>query len=140
MLSPLSKVSFFFVLPICVCLTSCIVSVFVFDLCVYSLLLAHQCAIFLRVQIALPPMFRRSLYRSYSFINLFSSSGKPFDRPYNFKQNAKFINGLTEYELRISENISLAQSNVFHKTATQDGHATQLEFVNLRPGSVVAIR
>lgn len=80
------------------------------------------------------------LCRCFSLINFFSSSGKPFDRPYNFTKNAKFINGLTEYELRISENIALEKSNVFRRTASQDGHVTQLDFENLRPGTVVAIR
>lgn len=78
--------------------------------------------------------------RCFSLINFFSSSGKPFDRPYNYKPNDKFINGLTEYELRLSENIALEKSNVFRRGITQDGHVTQLDFENLRPGTVVAIR
>lgn len=78
--------------------------------------------------------------RCFSLINFFSSSGKPFDRPYNFTQNDKYINGLNEYELRISENIALDKSNVFRHSTTQDGQVTQLDFENLRPGTVVAIR
>lgn len=78
--------------------------------------------------------------RCFSFANFFSSSGKPFDRPYNFEKNPKYINGLTEYDLKISEHIPLSQSNIFKHASMQDGNATQLEFEHLRPGSVVAIR
>lgn len=78
--------------------------------------------------------------RCFSFANFFSSSGKPFDRPYNFEKNAKYINGLTEYDLKISEHIPLTQSNIFKHALLQDGHVSQLEFEHLRPGSVVAIR
>lgn len=80
------------------------------------------------------------VYRCFSFINFFSSSGKPFDRPYNFEQNPKYINGLSEYELKISEHITLNQSNIFKRSSVQDGNVTQLEFEHLRPGTVVAIR
>lgn len=80
------------------------------------------------------------LYRSFSFLNFFSSSGKPFDRPYNFEKDKKWINGLNEYELKINEHLPLCQSNVFRHVSIKDGNITQLDIDNLRPGSIVAVR
>lgn len=69
-----------------------------------------------------------------------SGAGKAFDRPSHFVKDAKYINGLDEYELIISEHITLKESNIFDRTAYKTGNTTQLNFVNLRPGSVVAVR
>lgn len=77
--------------------------------------------------------------RCFSFLNFFSSSGKPFDRPYNYDKNEKYINGLTEYELKLVEHIPLEKSTIFKRTERIQGHYTELEFEQLRPGSVVAI-
>lgn len=55
-------------------------------------------------------------------------------------KDAKFINGLDEYELIINEHITLKESNIFDRTLYQDGNTAQLNFVNLRPGSVVAVK
>lgn len=71
---------------------------------------------------------------------IFRSSGKPYDRPCSFKKDEKFINGLTEYELTLNEHIPIEKSNVFERRAHKDGEITQLNFFNLRPGTVVAIR
>lgn len=70
----------------------------------------------------------------------YSGSGKPFDRPFKFHKDEKYVNGLDEYELFFNEGISLSESNIFERRAMQDGQTTQLNFVNLRPGSVVALR
>lgn len=67
-------------------------------------------------------------------------SGKPFDKPFLYKRNDKLINGLTEYNLELREHIPLSQSKIFKQTPIIDGNITQLDFTNLRPGSVVAIR
>ncbi|XP_037040350.1 glycogen debranching enzyme isoform X3 [Bradysia coprophila] len=87
-----------------------------------------------------PLVFEGDLEEIIFEAELTHNSGKPFDRPYNFEKNPKFINGLTEYELKISEHIPLVQSNIFKHTAVKDGNVTKLEFGNLRPGSVIAVR
>lgn len=76
----------------------------------------------------------------FDFFSFFSGSGKPFDRPFKFHKKEKYVNGLDEYELKISEAIPLSKSNIFEKNSYRDGQTTQLNFVNLRPGSVVALR
>lgn len=69
-----------------------------------------------------------------------SKPAAPFDRPSQYKKNDRFINGLTEYSLSIREHIKLSESQIFNTNATKDGNITQLDFTNLRPGSVVAVR
>lgn len=63
-----------------------------------------------------------------------------FERPSNFKKDDKFINGLSEYKLTVREHIQLEQSEIFSHKSSQDGNVTQLDFTNLRPGCVVAVR
>lgn len=70
----------------------------------------------------------------------YSGTDAPFERPSAFKKNDKFINGLDEYELTVREHIKLADSKIFSTTPTKDGNVTQLNFANLRPGTVVAVR
>lgn len=70
----------------------------------------------------------------------YSSSGKPYEHYNHFAKNEKFINGLDEYELNISEHIPLTESNIFDHQSYKDGNRTQLNFLNLRPGSVVAVK
>lgn len=65
---------------------------------------------------------------------------KPFDRPLPFKKSDKYINGLDQFQLHIREHISLSESNIFSKEPVIEGNMTQLNFQNLRPGSIVAIR
>lgn len=69
-----------------------------------------------------------------------SGSGKLYEQYTHFKKNEKFINGLDEYELNISEHIPLSESNIFDHKTYKDGNRTQLNFINLRPGSVVAVK
>lgn len=69
-----------------------------------------------------------------------SGTDAPFERPSAFKKNDKVINGLDEYELSVREHIQLADSKIFSTTAIKDGNVTQLNFSNLRPGTVVAVR
>lgn len=64
----------------------------------------------------------------------------PFARPSAFKKSDTFINGLDEYKLSVREHIQLAQSDIFKRTSSRIGNVTQLDFVNLRPGTVVAVR
>lgn len=73
-------------------------------------------------------------------LHFYSGPGKPYDQYTKFDKNEKFINGLDEYELNISEHIPLTESNIFDHTPYKDGHRTQLNFLNLRPGSVVAVK
>ncbi|XP_031629828.1 glycogen debranching enzyme [Contarinia nasturtii] len=69
-----------------------------------------------------------------------NGSGKLYDQFSNFVKNKKYINGLDEYELNISEHIPLTESNIFDHKTYKDGNRTQLNFLNLRPGSVVAVK
>lgn len=67
-------------------------------------------------------------------------SDKPFDRPAPFKQDPKVLNGFQQFQLKLREHIPLKQSQIFRPQAAIDGNVTQLEIINLKPGSVVAIR
>lgn len=69
-----------------------------------------------------------------------SGTGRPFEQYKDFVKDGRYINGLNEYELNISEKISLGESNVFDHQTYTNGNCTQLNFLNLRPGSVVAIK
>lgn len=69
-----------------------------------------------------------------------SKGSEPFARPSQYVKDPTFINGLTEYEVKTRKNIQLIDSRIFKTTPTKAGNATQLDFVNLRPGSVVVIR
>lgn len=75
-----------------------------------------------------------------NFSTFDSGSGRPFQQYKDFQKNNKYINGLDEYELDICEHISLAESNVFDHKSYVSGNCTQLNFLNLRPGSVVAVK
>ncbi|XP_055387431.1 glycogen debranching enzyme [Condylostylus longicornis] len=66
--------------------------------------------------------------------------GKPFDRPYGFKKDNDYINGVNEYKVELKEHIPLTESRIFKKFSATEGNITQLDFVNLKPGSIVAVR
>ncbi|XP_016953294.2 glycogen debranching enzyme isoform X1 [Drosophila biarmipes] len=72
--------------------------------------------------------------------SLTMKSDKPFDRPAPFKKDPNVINGFTQFQLSLQEHIPLVKSTVFQTQAFVDGNNTQLNFANLRPGTVVAIR
>ncbi|XP_070066606.1 glycogen debranching enzyme isoform X2 [Drosophila virilis] len=72
--------------------------------------------------------------------NLTMKSDKPFDRPAPFKREEHVLNGFTQFELSLQEHIPLSKSQVFETSLYTDGNNTQLNFANLRPGTVVAIR
>ncbi|XP_034479824.1 glycogen debranching enzyme isoform X4 [Drosophila innubila] len=72
--------------------------------------------------------------------NLTMKSDKPFDRPAPFKKDEHVINGFTQFQLSLQEHIPLSKSQVFETSSYVDGNNTQLNFANLRPGTVVAIR
>ncbi|XP_055679144.1 glycogen debranching enzyme [Lutzomyia longipalpis] len=67
-------------------------------------------------------------------------SPKPYDCPYRYEKDEKYINGLTEYQLKIVEHIPLEKSTIFSTEMVKDGNITQLNFKNLTPGSIVAVR
>lgn len=85
-------------------------------------------------------LFQYSKLFSIYFQFTSSGSGETYSQFTNFVENQNFINGLDEYELNINEHISLTESNIFDHKSYRDGNRTQLNFVNLRPGSVVAVR
>lgn len=68
------------------------------------------------------------------------STGPSFQRPFCYKEDEKYINGLNEFKLTFSEHIPLCESNIFKHSSSKDGNVTQLDFENLRPGCVVAVR
>lgn len=78
--------------------------------------------------------------KMYNVVVSFSGDGKLYDQYSKFTKSDKYINGLDEYELSINEHIPLKESTIFGHKSYQDGNRTQLNFVNLRPGSVVAVR
>lgn len=67
-------------------------------------------------------------------------NSSPFTRPSHFKKDSSTINGLDEYQVTIRKNIQLHDSKIFDKTPTILGESTQLNFANLKPGSVVVVR
>lgn len=58
----------------------------------------------------------------------------------NFEKDAHVINGIENFKVDIQQNIDLSSSKIFGKTATASDEITQLDFVNLRPGSVVIVK
>lgn len=74
------------------------------------------------------------------FYENFSGNGKHFDHPSAYNRHENLINGLNEYELNISEHIQLMESNMFHNVSVKEGNITQLDFKNLRPGSIAVVR
>ncbi|GAB0093565.1 Glycogen debranching enzyme [Sergentomyia squamirostris] len=67
-------------------------------------------------------------------------SNKPYDTPYQYKKDEKYINGLTEYKCNVKEHIPLSESSIFSQEICKDGNVTQLNFQNLTPGSVLVVR
>lgn len=65
---------------------------------------------------------------------------KPFDRPAPHQKNTNVLNGFNQFQLTLREHIPLSKSQIFRIVPYIDGNITQLEIVNLKPGSVVAIR
>lgn len=65
---------------------------------------------------------------------------KPYDRPIPHQKNPNVLNGFTQFQLTLREHIPLSKSQIFRTAPQVEGNITQLEIINLRPGSVVAIR
>lgn len=72
--------------------------------------------------------------------DLVHNSVKPFSRSLLYEKDLKYVNGLNEYKLRIAEHIPLTNSKIFKHDAHKYDNITQLDFENLRPGSLVAVR
>lgn len=87
-----------------------------------------------------PLTFEGSLVEIYFEAEIRSRREQPYARPADFRKDAAFINGLNEYEVTTRKNIQLGDSKIFKTSPTIRGNTTQLDFVNLRPGSVVVIR
>ncbi|XP_053966475.1 glycogen debranching enzyme isoform X1 [Anastrepha ludens] len=67
-------------------------------------------------------------------------SDKPYDRPGPFKKDPNYIKGFSQFQLNLREHIPLNKSKIFRATPYIDGNITQLDFENLYPGSIVAVR
>lgn len=87
-----------------------------------------------------PLIFEGKLEEIFFELEFHNSKDQKFSRPSEFQKDPKFINGLHEYETIVRKNIKLEDSNIFSRSAKILGDSTQLDFINLRPGSVVAIR
>lgn len=87
-----------------------------------------------------PLTFEGKLVEVYLEVEIQSRKNSPFSRPNEFKKDPFVINGLDEYEVKVRKNIQLRDSEIFNKSEKTFGESTQLEFVNLRPGSVVVVR
>lgn len=72
--------------------------------------------------------------------SLTMNSDKPYDRPAPFTKDEHVLKGFNQFKLSLQEHIPLAKSQVFETNSYVDGNNTQLNFVNLKPGTVVAIR
>lgn len=87
-----------------------------------------------------PLTFEGKFVEIYLEAEIRSRREQPYARPSEFIKNSSYINGLTEYDIKIRKNIQLNDSKIFRNNATIHGNTTQLDFVNLRPGSVVIVR
>ena len=87
-----------------------------------------------------PLTFEGKLEEIYCEVEIKNRKNSPFARPGELKRDPSFINGLDEFEVSVRKNIQPHDSNIFAKNATILGDSTQLDFVNLRPGSFVVIR
>lgn len=87
-----------------------------------------------------PLQFEGSLDEIILEADITLQGDKPFDRPAPLKKNDKYINGYTQFNVNVREHIPLTKSQIFGQQAEMEGNLTKLNFVNLKPGSVVAIR
>lgn len=87
-----------------------------------------------------PLTFEGKLVEIYCEVEIQNIKNQPYSRPSDFVKDSSFINGLDEYEVKIRKHIQPVDSNIFNKTPTILGESTQLEFVNLKPGSFVVVR
>uniref|UniRef100_A0A8D8ADW6 Glycogen debranching enzyme n=2 Tax=Culex pipiens TaxID=7175 RepID=A0A8D8ADW6_CULPI len=87
-----------------------------------------------------PLRFEGNLLEIVFEVQIYKKAGQTFDRPSEFKKDEHYINGVNEYCVDLRKNLKLEESDIFRKEAIIDGNTTQLDFVNLKPGSVVAIR
>lgn len=87
-----------------------------------------------------PLKFEGKLEEIYFELEFHNRKTETFAPPNGFVKNSSFINGLDDFELVVRKNIQPRDSNIFNKTPTILGDSTQLDFVNLKPGSVVVVR
>ncbi|XP_055637696.1 glycogen debranching enzyme isoform X2 [Toxorhynchites rutilus septentrionalis] len=87
-----------------------------------------------------PLRFEGNLVEIVFEVQIYKKTGQTFDRPSEFKKDDQYINGVDEYVVDLRKNLKLEESDIFRKEAVIDGNTTQLDFVNLKPGSVVAVR
>ncbi|GLV44486.1 uncharacterized protein CBL_10290 [Carabus blaptoides fortunei] len=69
-----------------------------------------------------------------------NTGGSRYTPQGDFQRDEHWIHGLAEYQVSLKENIQLNQSDVFEQGDSGDANILQLNFKNLKPGSVVAIR
>lgn len=67
-------------------------------------------------------------------------NGNKYDKEENYVENDMYINGLSEYELDVKEHINIQNSSVLSEAHVSEFNKIQLNFVNFKPGSIVAIK
>jgi glycogen debranching enzyme len=87
-----------------------------------------------------PLTFEGKLVEIVFEAEMHKKSGYPFERPAKFKKDIDYINGLDEYEIVTQSHIQLEKSKIFRTQATIVNETTQLDFVNLKPGTVVIVK
>ncbi|KAG5674403.1 hypothetical protein PVAND_004377 [Polypedilum vanderplanki] len=87
-----------------------------------------------------PLIFEGKFVEIYLEAEIRSRKEQPYARPNDFVKDTKYINGLTDYEVIIRQNIQLKDSKIFKNEPIIHGDKTQLDFINLKPGSVVVVR
>ncbi|XP_065332419.1 glycogen debranching enzyme isoform X2 [Cloeon dipterum] len=61
--------------------------------------------------------------------------------PSNFRKDGRFINGLSDYKLKLREHFPLSQAEAVHKGESGDPQVTQIDFTeDFQPGCVIAFK
>lgn len=55
-------------------------------------------------------------------------------------RDEEFINGLTDFRLRLKENIQIYESEMIESSGLSDDGYNEIDFIHFPPGSVVVLR
>ena len=85
---------------------------------------------------------RGRVIKEFSKINIINiaRSGNRYSGQTEFIKNESFINGLTDYELKMKTNFSIEDASMV-RVNKESENTTRVNFTNLfKPGSVIAIK
>ncbi|XP_066154980.1 glycogen debranching enzyme isoform X1 [Euwallacea fornicatus] len=68
------------------------------------------------------------------------SGGSQFAKFQTFTKDSQWINGLSDYKVKIKEHIKVTQSDVFEEVSSGTLNVIQLNFKNFKPGSIAVIK